>query len=61
MNTLAYEPPPILLFVSKKINYLCLDKGTDGKHKNNVCCALTLPWIIGFKIKLDKNVNINKT
>ena len=47
MNTLPYEPPPILLlfffnkysYLSKEMNYLCLDKGTEGKHK---CVSLTL-------------------
>ena len=40
INTLPYEPPHIIVFVvykysylSKTINYLCLDKGTEGKHK----------------------------
>jgi len=48
---IALRATTYLLFVSKKINYLCLDKGTEGKHKHNVCLAQNLPLISGFKNK----------
>ena len=62
MNTLPYEPPPILLllfykysYLSMKINYLCLDKGTEGKHK-----LYYLQWESNKNINLEIKCNSQK-